>query len=73
MHSLDALIWLVVIFSLIFDYINGFHDTANAIATVVSTRVLTPRTAIIMAACLNFIGAPNLAGSLAVYRFERAQ
>ena len=57
MHSLDALIWLVVIFSLIFDYINGFHDTANAIATVVSTRVLTPRTAIIMAACLNFIGA----------------
>jgi PiT family inorganic phosphate transporter len=57
MHSLDVLIWLVVIFSLGFDYINGFHDTANAIATVVSTRVLQPRTAILMAACLNFTGA----------------
>lgn len=57
MHNLDALIWLVVIFSLGFDYINGFHDTANAIATVVSTRVLQPRTAILMAACLNFAGA----------------
>ena len=43
--------------ALAFDYINGFHDTANAIATVVSTRVLSPRTAIIMAAVLNFIGA----------------
>lgn len=48
---------LVVIFTLVFDYINGFHDTANAIATVVSTRVLSPRTAIIMAAGLNFVGA----------------
>lgn len=51
------LIVLVVIMALAFDYINGFHDTANAIATVVSTRVLSPRTAIIMAAVLNFIGA----------------
>lgn len=48
---------LIVIFALVFDYINGFHDTANAIATVVSTRVLTPRTAIILAAGLNFLGA----------------
>lgn len=51
------LIVLVVIMALAFDYINGFHDTANAIATVVSTRVLSPRTAIIMAAVLNFVGA----------------
>ncbi len=57
MHELTILLALVVIFTLLFDYINGFHDTANAIATVVSTRVLSPRNAIIMAACLNFVGA----------------
>jgi inorganic phosphate transporter, PiT family len=53
----STLVILVVIFALAFDYINGFHDTANAIATVVSTRTLSPRTAIIMAAVLNFVGA----------------
>lgn len=47
----------VVILALCFDFINGFHDTANSIATSVSTRVLTPRQAIIMAAVLNFVGA----------------
>jgi len=52
-----TLIILVVLLALAFDYINGMHDTANAIATVVSTRVLSPRNAIIMAASLNFIGA----------------
>ena len=57
MHNAWLLIALIVLFALAFDYINGFHDTANAIATVVSTRVLSPRTAIIMAACLNFAGA----------------
>ena len=51
------LVVLVVIMALVFDYINGFHDTANAIATVVSTRVLSPRSAIILAAVLNFVGA----------------
>src|SRR5712692_3039385 len=51
------LIVLVVLIALAFDYINGFHDTANAIATVVSTRVLSPRAAILMAAVLNFAGA----------------
>lgn len=51
------LIVLVVLMALAFDYINGFHDTANAIATVVSTRVLSPRVAIILAAVLNFVGA----------------
>lgn len=48
---------LVVLAALAFDYINGFHDTANAIATCVSTRALTVRSAIIMAAVLNFAGA----------------
>ncbi|MCX7710820.1 MAG: inorganic phosphate transporter [Clostridia bacterium] len=47
----------VVVLALTFDFINGFHDTANSIATSVSTRVLTPRAAIIMAASLNFLGA----------------
>lgn len=48
---------LVVILALAFDFINGFHDTANAIATSVSTRVLSPREAIAMSAVLNFLGA----------------
>src|SRR4051812_1237276 len=48
---------LVVAVALVFDYINGFHDTANAIATVVSTGVLPIRTAILLAAALNFGGA----------------
>ncbi len=57
MPELTALLIAVVAFSLAFDYINGFHDTANAIATVVSTRVLSPTTAIVLAAVLNFAGA----------------
>ena len=48
---------LVIAAALIFDYINGFHDTANAIATCVSTRALSVRAAIFMAAGLNFAGA----------------
>lgn len=47
----------VVVLALIFDYINGFHDAANAIATIVSTKVLSPRVAVIYGAILNFIGA----------------
>ncbi|MBS0286078.1 MAG: inorganic phosphate transporter [Proteobacteria bacterium] len=47
----------VVVLALIFDYINGFHDAANAIATIVSTKVLSPRIAVIYGAILNFIGA----------------
>ena len=47
----------VILFGLIFEYINGFHDTANAIATVVSTRVLNPRQAVLMASFCNLIGA----------------
>lgn len=48
---------LVIFVVFIFEYINGFHDAANAIATVVSTRVLTPRLAIILAASFNLLGA----------------
>ena len=52
-----AIIVAVVAVALIFDYTNGFHDAANAIATSVSTRALTPRVALIMAAVMNFVGA----------------
>lgn len=52
-----TLIITVILVALIFEYINGFHDTANSIATVVSTKVLTPRQAIVLAAFTNLIGA----------------
>src|SRR4051812_39800529 len=48
---------IIVVVALGFDYTNGFHDAANAIATSVGTRALTPRTALIMAACMNLLGA----------------
>jgi PiT family inorganic phosphate transporter len=48
---------IVVLLAIAFDYVNGFHDTANAIATSVATRALSPRYAILMAAAFNFIGA----------------
>src|SRR5437763_7805325 len=57
MASTFALLVLVVVLALAFDYINGFHDTANAVATVVSTNVLPGRTAVLLAAACNFIGA----------------
>jgi PiT family inorganic phosphate transporter len=69
------LVVLVVIMALVFDYINGFHDTANAIATVVSTRVLSPRAAIILAAVLNFAGAlvaQNVAKTIASGLVDKA-
>lgn len=47
----------IVAIALVFDYTNGFHDTANAIATSVSTRALSPRVAVLMAAILNLLGA----------------
>lgn len=52
-----TVVLLVIIIALIFEYINGFHDTANSIATVVGTKVLTPRQAIIMASVMNLLGA----------------
>lgn len=51
------LVGLVIILALCFDFINGFHDTANAIATCVATRALSPKIAIMMSAFLNFVGA----------------
>ncbi|HET7700347.1 MAG TPA: inorganic phosphate transporter [Candidatus Limnocylindria bacterium] len=51
------LVLLVVLLGLIFEYVNGFHDAANAIATVVATRVLTPMQAVVMAGSLNLVGA----------------
>ncbi len=52
-----SLLVVVVVVAIVFDYINGFHDAANAIATVVSTGVLPIRTAVIIAGVLNFVGA----------------
>ena len=52
-----AIVIAVVVIALVFDYTNGFHDAANAIATSVSTRALTPRIALTLAAIMNFVGA----------------
>jgi len=52
-----TLLFTVILVALVFEYINGFHDTANSIATVVSTKVLTPRLAILLAAVTNLVGA----------------
>lgn len=57
MPEVVILVAVVVLLALFFDFINGFHDTANAIAASVSTGVLSPRRAIFMSAILNFIGA----------------
>ncbi len=62
---METTIWvlgIVVFLALAFDFINGFHDTANAIATSVSTRALTPRRAILLAAVMNFVGAMMFTG-----------
>src|SRR5579859_171522 len=54
----DLILVLITIFvALIFDFLNGFHDSANSIATVVSTRVLSPRLAVLWAAIFNFLAA----------------
>ncbi|WHY14981.1 inorganic phosphate transporter [Peribacillus frigoritolerans] len=62
MDTLLIITILIVFFALAFDFINGFHDTANAIATAVSTKALKPRHAIIMAAVMNFVGAMTFTG-----------
>ena len=56
MHS-DVILVLVVGTALAFDFTNGFHDTANVVATSISTRALPPRVAVGYAAVLNFVGA----------------
>jgi PiT family inorganic phosphate transporter len=53
----DLVLWIVVATALAFDFTNGFHDTANAVATSISTRALSPRLAVSLAAILNFAGA----------------
>src|SRR5438309_9600373 len=55
MTTTVAIALLIVFVALIFDFTNGFHDAANSIATVVSTRVLSPRYAVIWAAAFNFV------------------
>ena len=53
-------LWIVVVTvatAVVFDFTNGFHDTANAMATTIATRALPPRAAVGLAACLNFVGA----------------
>lgn len=66
---MDTLFWYVVFIigvALIFDFINGFHDAANSVATIVATRVLTPGQAVIWAAFFNFIAAFTLGTGVAV-------
>jgi inorganic phosphate transporter, PiT family len=53
----DLLLWIVVATALAFDFTNGFHDTANSVATSISTRAMPPRVAVGLAALLNFVGA----------------
>ncbi|MBO9130894.1 inorganic phosphate transporter [Bacillus sp. 165] len=62
MDTMLILTILIVIGALAFDFINGFHDTANSIATSVSTKALKPRQAILLAATMNFIGAMTFTG-----------
>jgi inorganic phosphate transporter, PiT family len=62
MDGLFILTLFIVICALAFDFINGFHDTANAIATAVSTKALKPRHAILLAATMNFVGAMTFTG-----------
>jgi PiT family inorganic phosphate transporter len=62
MDGMLLLTILIIICALGFDFINGFHDTANAIATAVSTKALRPRQAILLAASMNFLGAMTFTG-----------
>ena len=57
MHADLLLVLITILVALIFDFVNGFHDSANSIATVVSTRVLSPRLAVVWAATFNFLAA----------------
>ncbi len=52
-----TLVLVVLVVALVFEYINGFHDTANSIATVVASKVLSPGQAVLLAAATNLIGA----------------
>ena len=65
MTSSLLLVVFIIAVALVFDYINGFHDAANSIATVVSTRVLTPMQAVVWAAFFNFVAAFGFGVSVA--------
>jgi PiT family inorganic phosphate transporter len=56
-HADVLLVLITILVALIFDFVNGFHDSANSIATVVSTRVLSPKLAVLWAAVFNFLAA----------------
>src|SRR5688572_7116458 len=56
-HASVSLVIFIIFVALVFDFLNGFHDAANSIATVVSTRVLTPTAAVMWAAFFNFVAA----------------
>jgi len=62
MSEISLTLVIVVLLALSFDFINGFHDTANSIATSVSTKALTPRAAIVLAASMNLLGALSFTG-----------
>jgi PiT family inorganic phosphate transporter len=57
MSAADVILVLVVVTAISFDFTNGFHDTANAVATAIATGALKPRVAVLMSACLNLVGA----------------
>src|SRR5689334_16815835 len=57
MHGSSVLLITVIALGLGFEFVNGFHDAANAVATVIATRVLPPLAAVIMAGALNLLGA----------------
>ena len=79
MHSIQLAIWAVatlVVVALVFDFMNGFHDAANSIATVVSTGVLRPTTAVLFAAFFNLVGGmtqPIFDGGRILGNFENAK
>src|SRR5438067_7539257 len=56
MHD-DVVLAIVVVTALVFDFTNGFHDTANVVATSISTRAVPPRLAVLFASAFNFVGA----------------
>jgi len=58
----SVMLFLIIILALVFDFVNGFHDTANAVATSIATRALSPSGAILLASTLNFIGALVFSG-----------
>src|SRR5437762_7175720 len=65
MHADVLLVLITILVALIFDFVNGFHDAANSIATVVSTRVLSPKLAVVWAALFNFLAAFALGTAVA--------